>query len=408
VRGFPDPASPTTVLTEPKRALKSHGEGAVLHRSAEPCALRLRAVNRTGEHKYHDAVVHEWVAERAGSEKVFERIASVLPEAELIAMTFEPTVRIETGGRPIRTTFLDNPFFRDHRAASLPLMPAAWRWARRGREYDLVITSAHAFAREFVSRSRVRRHLCYVHAPMRYAWERATDPRTQSKLAVAPAAVLRWLDKRSVPGVDSFAVNSSETQSRLRRHYGRDAQVIHPPVDTAFFRQAVRDPQGYLLAFGRFIDYKRFDLAIGVAEAVGRPLVVAGSGPLEASIRAMGQRAVVPVTVVVKPPDDELLGLFGGAEALLFPGIEDFGIIPVEAQAAGVPVIGPALGGLRDTVDHGVTGVLVEDQTVEALAAGVLQALAAGLGGEPCRAWAEQFRPERFDRDILDWIAAST
>jgi glycosyltransferase involved in cell wall biosynthesis len=354
------------------------------------------------------AVVHEWVAERAGSEKVFERIASVLPDAELVAMTVEPGVRIETGGRKIETTPLDTPFFRCHRAMSLPLMPVAWRWMGRGREYDVVITSAHAFAREFVNRATVRRHLCYVHAPMRYAWERGTDPRTQSRLAVAPAAVLRWLDKRSVPGVDSFAVNSRETQERLRRHYGRDSQVIHPPVDTGFFRQAVRDPQGYLLAFGRFIDYKRFDLAIAVAEAVGRPLVVAGSGPLEASIREMGQRAVVPVTVVVRPPDEELLGLFGGADALLFPGVEDFGIIPVEAQAAGVPVIGPALGGLRDTVEHGVTGVLVDDQSVERLAAGVRQALGAELGGEPSRIWAEQFRPERFDREILDWIATST
>ena len=363
-------------------------------------------MNETGAARV--AIVHEWVAERAGSEKVFERIASRLPDAHLFALTVEPGVSIETGRRAIETTFLDTPFFRHHRALALALMPAAWRWMRRGREYDLVITSAHAFAREFVNPNKVRRHLCYVHAPMRYAWERGTDPRLQSKLADAPAAVLRWLDKRSVAGVHSFAVNSRETQERLWRHYERDARVIHPPVDTGLFGQARRDPQGYLMAFGRFVGYKRFDLAIAVAEAVGQPLVIAGSGPLERSLRETGARATVPVTVVVRPSDEDLLALFGGADALISPGVEDFGITSVEAQAAGVPVVGPALGGLRDTVDPSVTGVLVADQSVEQLADGVRHALAARLGGEPCRIWAEQFGVDRFDRQLLDWIADST
>jgi glycosyltransferase involved in cell wall biosynthesis len=363
-------------------------------------------VNETGAARV--AVVHEWVAERAGSEKVFERIASALPDADLFAMTVEPGVPIETSGRPTETTFLDHAFFRRHRAVALPLMPPAWRWMRRGREYDVVITSAHAFAREFVIPNRVRRHLCYVHAPMRYAWERDNDPRTQSRLAVAPAAVLRWLDKRSIPGVDSFAVNSRETRDRVRRHYERDATVIHPPVDTGLFGHARREPKGYLMALGRFVGYKRFDLAIAVAEAVGRPLVIAGSGPLERSIGHMAVCATVPVTVVVRPSDEDLLTLFGGADVLVAPGVEDFGIVPVEAQAAGVPVVGPARGGLRDTVDPGVTGVLVEDQSVDQLAAGVRHVLGARLGGEPCRMWAQQFAPARFDRQLLDWITDST
>jgi glycosyltransferase involved in cell wall biosynthesis len=354
------------------------------------------------------AVAHEWVASRAGSEKVFERMAVALPSAELFALTFEPGVRIETSGRPVSTTYLDTPFFRNQRAASLPLMPHAWRRLARQRNFDLVVTSSHAFAREFARSSPKAAHLCYVHSPMRYAWERNIDPRTQSPLTAPPAAGLRFWDRSSVNGVTSFAANSLETQDRIRRHYKRDSVIIHPPVDTGFFRAAVREPNDYLLAFGRFIEYKRFDLAIDVANELGKRLIIAGSGPLEEKLRSHAEGASVPVEFMIQPSDEELLTILGGAQVLLFPGVEDFGIVPVEAQAAGVPVVGPALGGLRDTVHHGVTGILTSDQTVGSLANGVRDAINADLGGEPCRAWTDQFRAERFDEELLSWIESAT
>ena len=354
------------------------------------------------------AVAQEWIASRAGSEKVFERIASVVPDANLFALTHEPGVEIATNGREIQTTFLDREFFRAHRALSLPLMPMAWWSLRRRTDFDLIITSAHAFAREFAGASPKATHLCYVHSPMRYAWEREIDPRTRSKANALPAAVLRRLDGRTVAGVDGFAANSLETRDRIRRHYERDSEIIHPPVDTAYFGNAQRSPEDYLLAFGRFIQYKRFDLAIAVAERVGTPLVIAGSGPLEDELRLAATDARVPVRIVIRPSDADLLQLFAGARALLFPGIEDFGIVPVEAQAAGVPIIGPRLGGLRDSVDDGITGVLTDDQSVDSLAKGVEVALGEQLGGAACQQWADRFRPERFDQQLLDWIAQHT
>lgn len=352
------------------------------------------------------ALVHEWVAERAGSEKVFERLAVVLSSADLYALSVQPGVDLQTSGRRIATTWLDREFWRSHRAASLPLMPIAWSRLRPQDSYDLVVTSAHAFAREFVGRRKTGRHLCYVHAPMRYAWERTTDPRTSSRLAALPAALLRGLDLRTVEGVDSFAANSSVTRDRIRLHYGRDAEVIHPPVDTRFFGSAVRDPQGYLLAFGRFVGYKRFDLAIAVAEKAGMPLRIAGSGPLEALIRSQAERASVHVAIEVRPSDQRILHLFEGASALLFPGVEDFGIIPVEAQSAGVPVVGPAAGGLMDTVRHLETGALADEQTVESLALALHKVLGGGIGGAPCRRWAQTFVADRFDAEIVSWLDA--
>ncbi len=354
------------------------------------------------------AVVQEWIAGRAGSEKVFERIASVVPQADLFALTHQPGVKIDTGAREIQTTFLDQKFFREHRATSLPLMPVAWWSLRHRKDYDLIITSAHAFAREFAGARPTATHLCYVHSPMRYAWERKIDPRTSSRINALPAAVLRLLDRRTVAGVTGFAANSLETQDRIRRHYERDSEIIHPPVDTAFFGQVTRSPEDYVLAFGRFIQYKRFDLAIAVADRLGTPLVIAGSGPLEDEIRLAAEAARIPVRIVVRPSDDDLLQLLAGAQALLFPGIEDFGIVPVEAQAAGVPIVGPRLGGLRDSVEDGVTGILTEDQSVESLAKGVEIALGEQLGGAPCQQWATRFRPERFDEQLLDWIAQHT
>lgn len=353
------------------------------------------------------AVVHEWVASRAGSEKVFERLAHALPaSADLYALAADPDVAIETSGRPIKTTALDQSLLRDRRAALLPLMPAAWKRAASAAKYETIVTSSHAFAREFAHAQPDATHLCYVHSPMRYAWEREVDPRTNRRWTAAPAAVLRRVDLRSVATVDSFAANSVETRDRIRRHYGADAEIINPPVNTEFYSRANRSPAGYLLAFGRFIEYKRFDLAIAVAEQVKLPLRIAGWGPLESQLRELAGHSSAHVTFDIRPSDERLLELLSGADALLFPGLEDFGIVPVEAQAAGVPVIGPRLGGLCDTVIDGETGVLVEDQSVDALSDGVRRALGETLGGRECRRNAERFRPEEFDRRVREWVGA--
>lgn len=351
------------------------------------------------------AVVHEWIDSRAGSEKVFEAIAGLLPGADLWALTCEPHVPLDLGGRRVRTTVLDRQFLRRRRAALLPLMPLAWR-AGRSKEYDLVVSSHHAFAKS-VRFGRDAMHLCYVHTPARYLWSPELDGRGEIWAFTPCGMALRRLDRRHADHVDAFAANSSETARRISKCWGRSARVIHPPVDVERFAPpsgTTTSPSAYLLGVGRFIAYKRLDLVIETAERVGLPAVLAGHGPLEGSLRAAAARARVPVTVVTRPTDQELESLYRGATALVFPAHEDFGIVPVEAQACGTPVVGLAAGGTLDTVVPGLTGALVEAQDPDLLASAVEQAV--GLSPSACRRQAEKFSAARFAQEMLLWLGS--
>ncbi|NNE72635.1 MAG: glycosyltransferase, partial [Acidimicrobiales bacterium] len=352
------------------------------------------------------AVAHEWITQRAGSEKTFEQLAAVLPHAELYALTHTDGVEIETGGRPIQTSSLDrNPLLKNRRALALPFMPAAWRNISRDH-YDLVVTSSHACAKGFRP-GRDALHLSYVHAPMRYAWDREIDGRIGGSIdPLAPArSVLRHWDKGSTKWVDSFAANSTAVADRIKRYYGREARVIAPPVDVDYFSAASETERGHLLAFSRFIPYKRIDLAVQVAADLGEPLVIAGSGPMEKELRGLADE-IAPglVTFVISPSQAELRTLYAGARALIFPAYEDFGIIPIEAQAAGCPVVGLARGGSVDTVADGSTGLLVEDQTLEAFSAGTAALLEDPIDADRCRDHAAGFSSQRFRSEIGNWI----
>lgn len=350
------------------------------------------------------AIVHEWIAARAGSEKVFERLASLVPEAELFCLSYQPAVELLLGRRPLRTTFLDYPFLRRYRALTLPLMVPAWRSLRR-EGFDIVISSTHALCRSFFDPSRDGVHLSYVHAPMRYAWTREIDERRRLPGANQAAAVLRTLDRSTVGGVRSFACNSTATQARILRYYKRHADVIHPPVDVAYFRHRSERHRSYLLAVGRWVMYKRFDLAIEVAATLNRRLVIAGSGPMEKPLRQKASTSTGRVDFVKGPSDAMLRHLYAGAAVLLFPGTEDFGMIPVEAQAAGTPVVGVRDGGLVDTVQHGVTGWLTSDRNPESFVDAVR--LCQDIDPESCVEWSQRFAPEVFDEGITKWIDSS-
>ncbi len=352
------------------------------------------------------AVAHEWITQRAGSEKTFEQLAAVLPVADLYALTHTDGVDIETGGRPITTSSLDrNRFLKNRRALALPFMPNAWRTISR-TDYDVVLTSSHACAKGFWP-GRDALHLSYVHAPMRYAWDAQIDGRLDGAIDVlAPGrAALRHWDKNSTRWVDSFAANSTAVADRIRRYYGREARVIAPPVDVEYFASAQPTERAHLLAFSRFIPYKRLDLAIHVAAELGEPLVVAGSGPLEAELRTLAER-IAPslVTFVISPSQTELRTLYAGAKALLFPAYEDFGIIPIEAQACGAPVIGLSRGGSVDTVSDTRTGLLVDDQRMEAFAAATKSVIENGIDPQACRDHAAGFSSARFRAEIHQWL----
>lgn len=350
------------------------------------------------------AIAHEWLSARAGSEKVFEELARLYPDADLYALTRTPGVDIETGGRAVSTTFLDRlgPL-RDRRAVLLPLMPLAWRWSGRSAQYDTVVTSSHACVKGFRP-GRTARHLCYVHAPMRYAWNPEIDARGGSRLAAPARRALRGWDRHSADWVDSFAANSSAVAARIEQVYGRTAAVIHPPVNIDFFSSAPTRERNGLVTLGRLIPYKGHDQAIKVAAELGEPITVIGRGPEESRLRELARALGVDARFLTNASDIAVRDEVAGARVLLFPANEDFGIVPVEAQAAGTPVVGPGVGGLLDTVQPGMTGELAWDQSVSALAEATCKALMSAFAPESCRANAERFSVERFDREIRDWV----
>lgn len=355
------------------------------------------------------ALAHEWLDARAGSEKTFEALAGFFPEADLFALTNTLGPQFAAGGREVATTFIDRlPAVRRRRAMTLPLMPLAWRTVSR-RPYDVVITSSHACVKGFRP-GRDALHLCYCYTPMRYVWE--TDQRSRfDRLGdLGPRAALRRWDRKSAAWVDSFAAISTAIRDRIQHCYNRPSRVIHPPVDTQFFTPAGPEDavqglptQPFVLACSRFIPYKRLDLAILAAERVGIAVVVAGQGPAEASLRAIGERVEVPVSFEVAPSDERLRALYRGASAFVFPALEDFGIVAVEAQACGTPVVALAQGGTADTVIEGVTGALVDGQEVGGFAEGLERVLTMTAGGA-CVANAGSFALARFEARVAAWV----
>ena len=357
------------------------------------------------------ALAHEWLHARAGSEKTFEALAGLFPEADLYALTDTLGADFQAGGRRVATTFIDRvPALRDRRDLALPFMPLAWRTATR-RRYDLVITSSHACAKGFRP-GREALHLCYCYTPMRYVWDPNDRRSGLHRLAgLGPRAALRRWDRRSARWVDSFAAISTAVQDRIDRYYGRPSRVIHPPVDTGFYRPAqggetaAAMPEGpFVLACSRFIPYKRLDLAILAADRVGIPIVVAGNGPAEAGLRALGERARVPVRFELAPSDERLRDLYRAASAFVFPALEDFGIVAVEAQACGTPVVALAEGGTADTVVDGGTGALVDGQDVDSFAKGLERALEIN-DPQACVANAEAFSLAKFEARVRSWVA---
>lgn len=356
------------------------------------------------------ALAHEWLDARAGSEKAFEALARLFPDADLYALTDTLGEAFDSGGRPVRTTFLGRvPVLRGRRDLALPLMPLAWRTVTR-RRYDLVLTSSHACVKGFAP-AREALHLCYCYTPMRYVW----DPHDRRSglhhlAALGPRAALRAWDRRASAGVDSFAGISTAVCDRIQRCYGRPSRVIHPPVDTGFYRPGEAGEgdgslpaEPFVLACSRFIPYKRLDLAIRAADRVGLPVVVAGKGPGEAQLRELAAGVGVPVTFEVAPSDERLRDLYRAAAAFVFPALEDFGIVAVEAQACGTPVVALAHGGTADTVVDGETGALVERQDVDLFAKGLQRALDLD-DPEACVRQASSFSPAAFEARIRTWV----
>jgi glycosyltransferase involved in cell wall biosynthesis len=338
---------------------------------------------------------------------VFEALAGMWPKADLYALSVDPGVPMELGGRPVRTTFLDRRRLRDNRAVTLPVMPLAWQLVGR-HKYDTVITSHHAFAGSNALTRPDGRHFVYVHTPARYLWTPELDGRGTSRALIPIRAVLKQIDRRSVAGMYSIAANSNAVAGRIEQFWDRSADVIHPPTDTDFFTPGRDDavtldvPDNFLLGFGRWIPYKNMDVVIRIAEKAGMPAVIAGRGSEKDRLLALAAAARVPVKIIESPSSDEVRELYRRADALLFPTFEDFGLVPVEAMACGTPVIALNKGGAADTVIDGQTGALVEEHDLELYASALSRAL--NVSPQQCRNRANRFSLSEFSARISDWI----
>ena len=355
------------------------------------------------------AISHEWLTIPGGSEQVVMAMLDVFPQAELFTTVYDPAPWPEAiTSRPVHASFLNRiPGAARHYPKLLPLMDAAFRRFDLSG-FDLVLSSNHACAKNLRVPAGVP-HVCYCHTPMRYAWDPAflagEDLGRVGRLGAR--ALLPWLRRRDLAasrGPSRFLANSTFVAERIRRFYGRDADVLHPPVDVDPLLGLERRDGGYYLFLSRLVPYKRADLAVAACARLGRPLKVVGGGRAEAAVRA---QAGPGTEFLGRVGDAELPGLLAGARALLFPGEEDFGIVPVEAQAAGVPVIAYGRGGVRDTVVDGETGVLFGEQTVEALCAAIERFETREWPAGPLRENARCFRPEVFRDGLAQAVLAT-
>lgn len=356
-------------------------------------------------------IVHEWLERHGGAERVLDAMMRALPDADLRVLWDDSPGRYP--GRRVGESVLARTPLRGHKALSLPLMPLAWR-VLEGR-YDWLLVSSHAFAHHARLRTGDVPKLVYVHTPARYLWVPELDHRgAASPFVRAAAPPLRSLDRFRAREAVALAANSHYVARRIAEVWEREATVIHPPVDVAGFSQPVALtgderrrldalPTEFVLGLSRFIPYKRLDVVIATGEAAGVPVVLAGAGPLREELLARGEAATVPVHVIDSPSTPLVRELLRRASVFVFPPVEDFGIVPVEAMAAGTPVVANAEGGAPESVVDGVTGALVRDFAASTLRAAYQSARACAP--EACRARAREFAEEEFIARLLAWKA---
>jgi glycosyltransferase involved in cell wall biosynthesis len=348
------------------------------------------------------AVVHDWLTGMRGGEAVLEAILDLVPQAELFTLFHFPgSVSPAIEARTIHTSFLQSiaPRVRDYREL-LPLYPRAARsFDLRG--FDLVISSSHCVAKGVDANGAP--HLCYCHTPMRYMWDRFDDyfPRSKPFQRFGASLFRPWLqawDVKTSAGVSAFVANSRFVRDRIQRYYRRDAEVVHPFVDEAFLRAPlIEERNDEHVIVSALVPYKKIDLAIEEAAASGRKLVIIGGGPLLETYRR-GARPNVELMGHVSR--DRIIDRLSRARSLILPGIEDFGITPLEAMTLGTPVVALRAGGVLDSVEEGASGIFYGEATVQALGRALDEVESRQWDRQAIRARAAAFSREHFDRQF--------
>jgi glycosyltransferase involved in cell wall biosynthesis len=343
-----------------------------------------------------------------GGEKVLLSLARLFPEAPIFTLLHvRGSVHPELEDREIHTSFVQHlPGVARRYRHYLPLFPsAAERFDLRG--FDLVLSSSHCVAKG-VRPGPGAVHLCYCHTPMRYVWDRYDDYFGPGRIGLLGrlavplvAARLRAWDVASARRVHRFAANSAYVGDRIRRYYGRQAEVIPPPVDTGFFTPAADAPGSYDLVVSALAPYKRLDLALDAYRGSGWPLRIVGTGPEESRLKSL---APSEVEFLGRVSDEELRELYRGCRAVLMPGVEDFGIAPLEAMACGRPAVVYGEGGGLESVEDERTGLVFTEPTAQALRETVATLHSKAFDRLALRAQAEAHRPEVFESRIRAFV----
>ncbi len=354
------------------------------------------------------ALIHHWLVRMRGGEKVLESLCRIFPQADIYTLVFFPReIPDSIKAHSITTSWIQKlPFSTRHYSRYLPLLPLAIEQFDLSR-YDLVLSSDAAVGKGVITRPEAC-HICYCHTPLRYAWSgyhtylQAVESSWKRCLASLLMSYLRTWDAAASLRVDYFIANSQTVSRRIQKYYRRESVVIYPPVAISGLERS-NSLEGYYLAVGHLVPYKRFDLAIDAFNDLGRPLLIIGDGPEYSRLNKRARKHIK----ILKPVSDQVLKQYlSQCRALIFPGEEDFGIIAVEAHACGCPVIGFCRGGASETVIPEVNGLLFEDETPASLAKAVqkFEAIESKFDAQTIRNTAARFNAERFEQELTRFV----
>lgn len=343
------------------------------------------------------ALVHDWLTGMRGGEKCLEVICELFPDAPIYTLLHvKGAMSSIIESKEIHTSAIQRfPLLEQKYRMYLPAFPFAIE-SFDFSDYDILISTSHCVAKGAIPKSGAL-HICYCFTPMRYVYEMYAEYFGKGQAGIATRAtmacvapLLRWWDKKTADRVHHYVAISDHIRKRILRHYNREADIVYPPVDTERFQLSRKD-DGYYLIVSALVPYKQVDLAVQVFNNNGARLIVVGKGPDEQKLR---RAANSTIEFVGWKNDDELAGLYAGCKALVFPGEEDFGIVPLEAMACGKPVIAYGKGGVLETVQDGISGVLFPEQNIASLEQALSRASSIQFDPQKIRNRALQFSRE--------------
>lgn len=353
------------------------------------------------------AIVADWMTNYGGAESVISAFHDLYPDAPIYTTIYRPSKMRELGNlRKVHTSWLDKIPFAKHQWL-LGQMPTAVEMFDLD-QFDIVLSSCHSVSKGVITKPSTL-HVSYCHTPMRYAWESwdfetrlQKFPRITHKIIRKKIKEIKQWDYCAAQRVDEYIANSSYIARQIKKYYEREAKVIYPPVNTKRFQPVSHPDNDFYLAVGRLIPYKKFDLIVETFNQIKEPLKIVGTGPDLKKLKAMANQNV---EILGEVEGNTLADLYANCRALIFPQIEDAGIVPLEAMSAGRPVIALNRGGSLDSLKEGVTGLFFKEQSIESLTDAIRKFEKMDFDTKAIRKHAEEFDVEKFKQKIGSFVA---